>query len=39
MGKGDQRSKRGKIIVGTHGKTRKRKIKASKTMKSPAVQK
>jgi ribosomal small subunit protein bTHX len=25
MGKGDQRSKRGKIVAGTHGKTRPKK--------------
>jgi ribosomal small subunit protein bTHX len=30
MGKGDQRSKRGKIHVGTHGVTRLRKKKAVK---------
>ena len=27
MGKGDIRTKRGKIIRGTHGKTRNRKVK------------
>ena len=30
MGKGDQRSKRGKIRVGSHGKTRPRKKKSAK---------
>ncbi len=30
MGKGDQRSKRGKIHVGTHGVTRLRKKKSAK---------
>ena len=30
MGKGDQRSKRGKIHIGTHGVTRLRKKKAAK---------
>jgi len=30
MGKGDQRSKRGKINVGTHGVTRLRKKKSAK---------
>jgi 30S ribosomal protein S31 len=26
MGKGDQRTKRGKIIIGSYGKTRPRKV-------------
>ncbi len=39
MGKGDYRSKRGKIFLGTFGKTRKRKTKVSTTMKKPVVQK
>lgn len=30
MGKGDQRSKRGKIHIGTHGVTRLRKKKSAK---------
>jgi ribosomal small subunit protein bTHX len=30
MGKGDQRSKRGKIHIGSHGVTRLRKKKAAK---------
>jgi ribosomal small subunit protein bTHX len=30
MGKGDQRSKRGKIHIGTHGVTRLRKKKSDK---------
>jgi 30S ribosomal protein S31 len=30
MGKGDQRSKRGKIHIGSHGKTRPRKKKSAK---------
>lgn len=30
MGKGDQRSKRGKIVAGTHGKTRPKKKNAKK---------
>lgn len=30
MGKGDQRTKRGKIYRGTHGKTRKRKGRKKK---------
>ena len=41
MGKGDQRSKRGKIHVGTHGVTRLRKKKAAKkaTTKKVATKK
>lgn len=27
MGKGDKRSKRGKIILGSHGKSRPKKVK------------
>jgi len=30
MGKGDQRSKRGKIVAGTHGKTRPKKKNVKK---------
>lgn len=30
MGKGDKRSKRGKIHIGTHGKSRPRKKKGAK---------
>ncbi|MBN1829527.1 MAG: 30S ribosomal protein THX [Deltaproteobacteria bacterium] len=30
MGKGDQKSKRGKIIKGTFGKTRPKKVKKDK---------
>ena len=30
MGKGDKRSKRGKIHIGSHGKTRPRKKKSAK---------
>lgn len=33
MGKGDKKSKRGKIILGTYGTRRKRKIK-----KRPAIE-
>lgn len=33
MGKGDKKSKRGKIIKGTHGKSRPRKIKSQITPK------
>ena len=41
MGKGDQRSKRGKIHVGTHGVTRLRKKKTAKkaTTKKTAAKK
>jgi 30S ribosomal protein S31 len=46
MGKGDQRSKRGKIHIGSHGVTRLRKKKsakkavgASKTVKKKAAPK
>ena len=34
MGKGDQRTKRGKIIAGTYGKTRARKSNAPKAAKT-----
>lgn len=34
MGKGDKRTKRGKIFKGSHGKTRPAKLK--KTAKKPA---
>ena len=30
MGKGDQRTRRGKIVRGSHGKTRTRKAEAGK---------
>ena len=41
MGKGDQRSKRGKIHVGSFGKTRPRKKKSAKKVaaKTPAAKK
>jgi ribosomal small subunit protein bTHX len=37
MGKGDQRSKRGKIHVGTHGVTRLRKKKSAKKAATKAT--
>ena len=37
MGKGDQRSKRGKIHIGTHGVTRLRKKKATEKEAGKAV--
>ena len=37
MGKGDQRTKRGKIVRGTHGKSRPRAVK--KNVKAPAAKK
>ena len=37
MGKGDQRSKRGKIHIGTHGVTRLRKKKAAEKEAGKAV--
>jgi len=41
MGKGDKRSKRGKIHIGSHGKTRLRKKKSAKkgAVKKPAAKK
>jgi 30S ribosomal protein S31 len=41
MGKGDKRSKRGKIHIGSHGKTRPRKKKSAKktAAKKPAAKK
>jgi ribosomal small subunit protein bTHX len=36
MGKGDKRSKRGKIILGSHGKSRPKKVAA--TAPKPAVE-
>ena len=41
MGKGDKRSKRGKIHIGSHGKTRPRKKKSAKKVaaKKPAAKK
>jgi 30S ribosomal protein S31 len=36
MGKGDRRSKRGKIFRGTFGKTRPRNSKKSKVAAAPA---
>ncbi|MBW1877044.1 MAG: 30S ribosomal protein THX [Deltaproteobacteria bacterium] len=33
MGKGDKRSKKGKLVRGTHGKTRPKKVKKSKAKK------
>ncbi|HOY09005.1 MAG TPA: 30S ribosomal protein THX [Candidatus Omnitrophota bacterium] len=33
MGKGDQKTKRGKIVAGTHGKTRSRKKEKQKNQK------
>ena len=41
MGKGDKRSKRGKIHIGSHGKTRPRKKKSAKkgATKKPATKK
>ncbi|MBL7817419.1 MAG: 30S ribosomal protein THX [Saprospiraceae bacterium] len=29
MGKGDKRTKRGKIVLGSHGKSRPKKVKAA----------
>ncbi|HPB68049.1 MAG TPA: 30S ribosomal protein THX [Candidatus Omnitrophota bacterium] len=39
MGKGDQRTKRGKIAAGTHGKTRSRKKEKQKGLNKPAAKK
>ncbi len=39
MGKGDQKTKRGKIVAGTHGKTRSRKKEKQKKQKNPSVKK
>jgi 30S ribosomal protein S31 len=36
MGKGDQRTKRGKLVRGTHGRTRPRKKKAKKRVQKEA---
>ena len=44
MGKGDKRSKRGKIILGSHGKSRPKKVKetvvaeAKPTTEAPAAE-
>lgn len=35
MGKGDQRTKRGKINRGTHGKTRRKRVKKSDQKAAP----
>jgi 30S ribosomal protein S31 len=37
MGKGDQKSKRGKIWIGTYGKRRPRPGKARKTAAAPVA--
>jgi 30S ribosomal protein S31 len=39
MGKGDRRSRRGKIWRGTHGKTRPKKRKVQKPEPAPAKKK
>ncbi|HVN48459.1 MAG TPA: 30S ribosomal protein THX [Bacteroidota bacterium] len=39
MGKGDKRSKRGKIFAGTFGKTRKQKSAKTVAAKKPAAAK
>ncbi|HOY10642.1 MAG TPA: 30S ribosomal protein THX [Candidatus Omnitrophota bacterium] len=39
MGKGDPKTKRGKIVAGTHGKTRSRKKEKQKRLKKAPVAK
>lgn len=35
MGKGDKRSRRGKIVRGTHGKTRRKQSKSQEMLEVP----
>ena len=39
MGKGDQKTRRGKIVRGSHGNKRPKSGKCRKTPKKPAVKK
>ncbi|MFA5259696.1 MAG: 30S ribosomal protein THX [Candidatus Omnitrophota bacterium] len=39
MGKGDKKTKRGKIVAGTHGKTRSRKKEKQRKTKNPVAKK
>lgn len=39
MGKGDKKSKRGKIAIGSYGKTRRKKVKKAAPAPKPKVEK
>jgi ribosomal small subunit protein bTHX len=38
MGKGDKKSKRGKIFIGSYGARRSRKVKKSELLQNPAAE-